>query len=291
MDNLPTQIIEDKTRRQLDGSLPDDEKIEGFVASQVIQRGLDKRTANAYRFDLQQIYLWLGEQRIPILEESAAEDYLEYLIKEKKRKPSTVIRKYRVLQYYLEYLFKQGCLESYRKITPPAAKIQNTKDAHILCKREIDAFFGVIELEYENLEYGFRKRVCLRDKVMMELLFFHGIEISELLRLEISDYHVKTGLLNIRGKRGKVRQEYLFSRELKESIGLWIDEHGYFEKENGYDQYLFLSKVGKPLSMKMIILVFDKYRVMAGIEKECTPKDLKSSMKKYAKELLVERCS
>lgn len=291
VDNLPTQIFEDKTRRQVDGSLPDDEKIEGFVASQVIQRCLDKRTANAYRFDLQQIYLWLGEQRIPILEESAAEDYLEYLIKEKKRKPSTVIRKYRVLQYYLEYLFKQGCLESYRKITPPAAKIQNTKDAHILCKREIDAFFGVIEREYENLEYGFRKRVCLRDKVMMELLFFHGIEISELLRLEISDYHVKTGLLNIRGKRGKVRQEYLFSRELKESIGLWIDEHGYFEKENGYDQYLFLSKVGKPLSMKMIILVFDKYRVMAGIEKECTPKDLKSSMKKYAKELLVERCS
>ena len=29
-----------------------------------------------------------------------------------------------------------------------------------------------------------------------------------------------------------MRQEYLFSRELKESIGLWIDEHGYFEKEN-----------------------------------------------------------
>ena len=86
VDNLPTQIFEDKTRRQVDGSLPDDEKIEGFVASQVIQRGLDKRTANAYRFDLQQIYLWLGEQRIPILEESAAEDYLEYLIKEKKRK-------------------------------------------------------------------------------------------------------------------------------------------------------------------------------------------------------------
>ena len=52
MDNLPTQIFEDKTRRQVDGSLPDDEKIEGFVASQVIQRGLDERTAKAYEFDL-----------------------------------------------------------------------------------------------------------------------------------------------------------------------------------------------------------------------------------------------
>ena len=42
--------------------------------------------------------------------------------------------------------------------------------------------------------------------------------------------------------------------------------------------------------MKMIILIFDKYRVMAGIEKEYTPKDLKCSMKQYAKELLVESC-
>jgi hypothetical protein len=48
--------------------------------------------------------------------------------------------------------------------------------------------------------------------------------------------------------------------------------------------------MGKPLSMKMVIRVFDKYRVMAGIEKECTPKDLKRSMKNYAQELMMERC-
>ena len=71
----------------------------------------------------------------------------------------------------------------------------------------------------------------------------------------------------------------------------WIGEHGYFEKSNEYDNVLFLSKIGKPLSMKMVILVFEKYKVMAGIEKESTPKDLKRSMKRYAREMVVERCS
>ena len=43
--------------------------------------------------------------------------------------------------------------------------------------------------------------------------------------------------------------------------------------------------------MKMVIKIFEKYREMARIEKEFTPKDLKEScMKQYAKELVMERC-
>lgn len=290
MNILPAQTMLKEKTQEKRKSLSDSEKIENFVTSQVIQRGLDKRTAKAYEFDLRQMYLWLGEHQIPALEKSVAEDYLNYLMNEKKRKPSTVIRKYRVLQYYLEYLFKQGELTDHRTITPPEAKIEGAKDDHILSKTEIDAFFSAMNQEYERLDQDFRRRICLRDMVMMELLFFHGIEISELLRLEVSDYSTKTGVLVIHGKRGKTRQENLFSRELKKKMELWIDEHGYFEKNSGYDKYLFLSKIGKPLSMKMIILIFDKYRAMAGIEKEYTPKDLKCSMRKYAKELLMEKC-
>ena len=285
---LVQTVLRDEQKNR--GNLSDKEKIENFVASQVIQRGLDERTAKAYEFDLRQVYLWLEEKQILVLEENTAEGYLEYLIKEKKRKPSTVIRKYRVLQYYLEYLSRQGYLASHRTITPPAAKVETSKEDHGLSKQEIDAFFTAMDREYENLDSEFRKRVCLRDNVMMELLFFHEVEISELLKLKVADYDMKSGVLTIYGKREKHRKEQLFSGELIEKLKLWIDEHEYFEKGNEYDDYLFLSKVGKALSMKMVILIFDKYRVMAGIEKECTPKDLKCGMKEYARELLVERC-
>ena len=52
---------------------------------------------------------------------------------------------------------------------------------------------------------------------------------------------------------------------------------------------MFLSKLGKPLSMKMVTNIFDKYRVLAGIEKECTPKDLKKSLGRYGEEMVRER--
>lgn len=266
--------------------------IQGFVTSQVLKRGLDERTEKAYRLDLEHLHAWIRNRDRGHVDETAVEEYLDYLMKEKKLKYSTVTRKYRVFRYYLEYLEGQGHLPGYRPIScPKAVNREDDKGDNELSRAEVDSFFMALNREYENLDNEFRRRVCLRDSVMMELLFYHGIEISELLRLEVSDYNIKSGVLTIRGKRDKERAEYLFSRELRRKMEQWIGEHGYFEKNNEFHNVLFLSKIGKPLSMKMVILVFDKYRVMAGIEKESTPKDLKCSMKRYAREMVVERCS
>lgn len=266
--------------------------IQGFVTSQVLKRGLDERTEKAYRLDLEHLHDWIQSQGNGHVDETAVEKYLDYLQKEKKLKYSTITRKYRVFRYYLEYLEGQGHLSGCRPISCPAmAGGEVGKTDNELSRAEVDSFFMALNREYENLDNAFRRRVCLRDSVMMELLFYHGIEISELLRLEVSDYNLKTGVLNIRGKREKERAEYLFSRELRQKMERWIGEHGYFERDNEFHNVLFLSKIGKPLSMKMVILVFDKYKDIAGIEKESTPKDLKRSMKRYAREMVVERCS
>lgn len=73
-------------------------------------------------------------------------------------------------------------------------------------------------------------------------------------------------------------------------MGMWLEEHGYFERDEEYRDQMLLSKLGRPLSMKMVITIFDKYQVMAGIQEEFTPKDLKKSMKRYARELVMEQC-
>ena len=159
-----------------------------------------------------------------------------------------------------------------------------------MSKAEIDRFFAAIQKEYEDLGSDFRKRICLRDLVMMELLFYHGIEVSELLRLELSDYDRETGVLALQKKRGKTEGIFLYSRALRERLERWTLDHGEFEREAEYKGRMFLSKLGRPLSMKMVINIFEKYRVLAGIEKEVTPKDLKGCMGEYAKELLMERC-
>ncbi len=47
---LVQTVLRDEQKNR--GNLSYKEKIENFVASQVIQRGLDERTAKAYEFDL-----------------------------------------------------------------------------------------------------------------------------------------------------------------------------------------------------------------------------------------------
>lgn len=272
--------------------IPDNKEIEEFIGNQVRERKLDERTVKAYRMDLEHLYRWLRETERDIKDSKAVETYLKYLSNEKKLRASTVTRKYRVFCCYMEYLFRQKCLSNRPALKPPVMADTDTavRGDNVLSKAEIDSFFIALNREYENLDNDFRRRVCLRDSVMMELLFYHGIEISELLRLEVAHYERETGTLSIPGKRNKQRTVRLFSKNLREKMDQWISIHPYFERDDPYENCLFLSKMGKPLSMKMVIRVFDKYRVMAGIEKECTPKDLKRSMKNYAQELMMERC-
>ena len=106
--------------------------------------------------------------------------------------------------------------------------------------------------------------------------------------MKISDYDRRKSILTIHRKREKMRSVHLFSKTLQIQMEQWIEEHRYFEHKELYSEYMFLSKLGKPLSMKMVINIFDKYRVLAGIQKECTPKDLKNSLERYALEVVRE---
>ncbi len=270
-------------------------RIEDFISTQVVSRGLDERTARAYRMDLEKFFFWLEDvaeiktvAQWGVGLEAQMETYLEYLSNEKGLRYSTLYRKQRVFGYYLAYLVSQGVLAKSRSLQPVSRPREASVDT-LLTKREVEAFFRAIDHEYEELDSDFRRRVCLRDQVMMELLFYHGLEISELLRLEISDYNQKTSTLTIRRKREKDRTEYLFSRALQKQMSRWLSEHVYFERGGLYHNRMFLSKLGKPLSMKMVINIFDKYRVMAGIEKVCRPKDLKNSLGRYAEEMVREQ--
>ncbi len=284
--------------------------IERFIDSQVVSRGLDERTKKAYQLDLELFFRWMQEngkkswngksddsknkdKKIDKEEADGWEDkmekYLEYISKEKGLQFSTVCRRCQVFGYFLSYMKEEGLIESFRPLELPGQPEKAVADT-LLTKREVDAFFKAISQEYAGLDSDFRRRVCLRDQVMMGLLFYHGIEISELLRLETSDYNPKTSVLTIRRKREKEWQVYIFNQALRKQMEQWISVHEYFENGGLYHNRMFLSKLGRPLSMKMVTNIFDKYRVLAGIEREATPKDLKRSMKRYAKELVMEWC-
>ena len=175
------------SERTLDGL------IEDFIRSQVTGRGLDDRTEKAYRLDLEHFSRWLerdgGAEAETDLGEAALGGadleqeilrYLRYLAMERKLRTSTISRKGRVFRYFLTYLAQTG------QAPGPAAKGSGVSDgrlsfrssdrmpgispggsAEALSKKEIDAFFQAIQREMDRLDSDFRRRVCLRDLVMM----------------------------------------------------------------------------------------------------------------------------
>lgn len=275
--------------------------INGFIDARVVGRGLDGRTEKAYRLDLEQFYIWAGQRKETGERTgernlgSEMEGYLSYLAGETSLRPATIYRKHTVLGLHLLYLAEQGVsvgcgpLKN-RALAERRQDPEKMNGSSLLSKKEVDAFFQAISREYEELDSDFRRQVCLRDLVMMKLLFYHGIEISRLLLLEESDYNRATAVLTVWEKQEKQQLVRLFSKTLQEQMDQWLNEHEHFERGNEYDRRLFLSKLGRPLSMKMVIEIFDKYRTLAGIEKGCTPKDLKRSMKRYARETVMEQC-
>jgi len=99
-------------------------RIEDFISAQVISRGLDERTAAAYRMDLEKFYLWPETSRMPdgSAWEERMEAYLEYLSRERGLRYSTLFRKQKVFGYYLSYLVSRGVLENHRplkQMSPP----------------------------------------------------------------------------------------------------------------------------------------------------------------------------
>lgn len=309
-------------RKIPDGNLND--FIDSFISTQVIGRGLDERTEKAYRLDLEHFYKWLesserqtseeaflvpkadcqkeAEESLPLdgkVWKKKMEQYLGWLSQEKRLRSSTISRKYRVFGYFLAYLAREGVLSGNSDVleerTMPVYTLESDEQkrgeaAGPLSRKEVDAFFRAIRREAEEVDSDFRRRLCLRDHVMMGLLFYHGIEISQLLNMETSDYDRRKGILFIRKKKEKGYSVQLFSREIRGQMEAWLDEHEYFEHYEEFQGRMFLSKLGRPLSMKMVILIFEKYRMLAGIEKEFTPKDLKNSLERYGIELAMEQC-
>lgn len=275
--------------------------IEEFINTQIDSRSLDERTVKAYRQDLELFFCWLetdepffcalsadtvsksGRDLSDYRWEEKMEAYLAYLSQDRGLRFSTVCRRQLVFSYYLSYLKNQHMIEEFRPLRRPGQE-RKIPAGPPLSKQEVDTFFYVMEQEYERLDSDFRRRICLRDQVMMGLLFYHGVEISELLRLETSNYNRETAVLTIRRKKERDRCFPLFSKTLQRQMEQWLSEHVYFEHDSLYENRMFLSKLGRPLSMKMVTNIFDKYRVLAGIEKECTPKDLKNGLARYAEE-------
>ncbi|HFD2060066.1 TPA: tyrosine-type DNA invertase [Serratia marcescens] len=102
-----------------------------------------------------------------------------------------------------------------------------------------------------------RERVSYRDYCMVSMAFLHGLRVSELTGLKVTDYDPLSKNIHIRRLKGGLSTSHPLLPEENEALEKWLVERESFP---GYSlPWLFLSRQGKRLSRQRFYQLLKLY--------------------------------
>lgn len=229
------------------------------------QNNLDYKTVKAYRLDLKQLILLVGDNKEYYKKELICK-YIEKLYAS-NYSVKTVKRKIATLRAFFSHLTYEDILEY-----NPFVKIRlRLKEPKILPKtiplRELEILFQHIYAarEKEN-KNTYRYKVISRDIVILELLLSTGIRVSELCDLTREDISYSEKMIRIYGKGAKERILPIFNKNFWKGIKL-------YEKLFSLDikEHLFINRINNKMSEQSVRNMINKHSKEAGLSIHITP--------------------
>lgn len=166
------------------------------------QKGLDPKTIKAYRIDLAQFSVLMGQSSSGLTREGIME-YISDL--HQHYKPKTIRRKTASVKAFCGYLeYEELVAEN------PFARIRLKLGVPSILPRTIPlpAIEAILTAAYQMKETAKtlkQRDAALRDIAVLELLFATGIRVSELCSLQCGDVRLDEGEIKIYGKGAKER--------------------------------------------------------------------------------------
>jgi integrase/recombinase XerC len=111
-----------------------------------------------------------------------------------------------------------------------------------------------MELLFEKLDFG-NDYSGLRDRMILELFYFTGMRLSELVNLKETDLDFHNDTIKVLGKRNKERL-IPFSGNFGSSLKRYLEEKRSFF---GVNEILFLTDKGGKVYTKLIYKVVNRY--------------------------------
>ncbi|MGX3010863.1 tyrosine-type recombinase/integrase [Helicobacter sp. 23-1044] len=126
---------------------------------------------------------------------------------------------------------------------------------------EVEKFIGAID------EFPFSAKITNRNRLILKLILYTGIRVSEALNLKIKDIAPKDEyyILQVRGKGNKPRVVMIFRRHIEELLNAWLEQKNAMLLKN---DLIFCNFKDKMLTQAYISRVVEKVLSFAGIRKE-----------------------
>ena len=220
-------------------------------------------TITSYKVDLNQFFNYLIEEyKIDTPKNvtfKIVRNWISYLL-ESGLKPRSVNRKISSLKSYFKFLVNSNYSDS-----NPTLKIISPKTSKRLPvfieKEKINSLLDAKFFDDNFIGY--------RDKLIIELFYFTGIRLSELLNISIKDVDFNNSQIKVLGKRNKERLiplTYTLISELKKFIN-----------NNNLNSYLFVDENNKKLYSKKVYRIVNKYISKVSSLKKKSPHILRHS--------------
>lgn len=254
--------------------------INNFIGNLFVERNLSSKTLNAYKYDVHSMICWCKLRNVLTLDDRAVFSYFLYLQDEIELKAKTIRRKYVAIGQYFQFLkMEHGITEVFFRFT--SRKFQVPRNLpKTLSKSEIRDLISATTSDYQSSISEYKRRICIRNMCIIELLFCLGLRIGEMEALNLEDYCREDSSILVQGKGNKERLLFISSPIVCQKLNLWIQTR---HEMQPLDSSIFINKYGKRLSVYSIENIFYKYRDMSHINPRATPHYLRHS---FATQLL-----
>ena len=245
-------------------------RIQLFLDSLLVERGLSPETARAYQSDLAAFrdYLTPAERTRPGTIDRKR--LTGFLLDGRKQglKPTTLARRLVAVKMFYRFLVDEGEIQS-----DPAAVLDSPR-----LWRHLPEIYSPEQIDRLLRAPDHKTVKGRRDGAMLDLMYACGLRVSELVTLRTDQLHFDEGYIRVMGKGRKERLVPVAASTAK-TVRAWIDRDRptlvRAPTESG--AVVFLSVRGRPLTRARVWQIIRDLGVEAGLPGNLHPHTLRHS--------------
>lgn len=245
--------------------------INNFKLYLQLEQSLSKNSIEAYSQDVEKLFQYSQTLESPINNPAHIETrHIQNLLKWINELGLSQHSQARILsgiRSFYTYLAIEGEVSQ-----NPAELIESPrliqKLPEFLSVEEIEQLIGALDLS---------KPEGMRNKALLEVLYGCGLRVSELVNLKLSNLSLEIEYIKVVGKGNKERLVPIGSSAIK-YLKHYIEEvRTHMSIKLGKEDYVFINRLGTPLSRVMIFMIIKDLAIKAGINKNISPHTFRHS--------------
>ena len=245
-----------------------------FLQYLTLEKNASKNTIASYRIDLTRYLGYLEGEKVRAPQHVTEEHLAAFSqrLHEAGLAPRSVTRCLSAIKGFHKFLVGDGIVKNNPTLALERPKLGRPLPG-VLTQREVE---DILRQPERSEDRG--KRLWIRDKAILEVLYASGIRVTELVTLRQADVKPNPGLIRVFGKGSKERLVPIGGSALR-----WVDRYrrecrpGLLRRGAASQDAVFLNARGRPMTRMAIWKIVQDYAGKAGIAKEVHPHTFRHS--------------